>query len=366
METDFLKELKKYQSEVFNIFSVVVGRSETSHSAFIAELLNPKGTHGYKSQFLFFFLEGVKYPHKTDLDNFEVKPEYDIRNGGDGDRTKNSEVDKKGRIDIFIHNQNECIVIENKIDANDQPEQLYRYHKFCGEKYKNYKLFYLTPRGKNATEDSTRGELQVGEHYFCISYEEHIKAWLSRCIDIIPVDDKLKDIVKQYIDFLEDEIVNSVENAQKAKRWIAENIDTAWKHKDDIFALKIFKHVKWHTVDDFFRELSGQLNLTCPDMSAEITKATHKKRGGQLILTFKLEGVDFQIVNDYQGFTLGNVTTNKWGKFFPDSAMVFANFDNRNTFELINDKNRSKLIEKIVKLIKEEVKSNKICVEAYK
>lgn len=364
METDFLNELKKYQSKaVFNIFSVVVNRRETLHSSFIAELLNPKGLHGYKSQFLKCFFEEINYNCNLNLDEFEVKTEFDIKNNG--------------RIDIFIVNQvmHQCIVIENKIDAIDQKFQLCRYRDFCSEEKYNYKLFYLTPRGKKASKESTCGILQDGQDYYCVSYEKHINQWLSKCLGIITNDDRLKDVVDQYITFLKDEIVNDVALAKNLKNMIANNINIAWENKKEIVNMNIFKHVKWHTVDDFFQELSQQLKIQCPelkiqspDLGADITKVTHKKEGQisntRLILRVLYKENEIQVVNDSKGFTLGNLTTNKWG-LLPVQKIVFADFSNQDTFKLINDAARKQLINCILDAINDEVSLHNICLLEY-
>jgi hypothetical protein len=67
-----------------------------------------------------------------------------------------------GRIDLFIESADPqhrfCIAIENKIDADDQPEQLLRYYNFLVNTLKytdeQIALIYLTKYGGDATEKS--------------------------------------------------------------------------------------------------------------------------------------------------------------------------------------------------------------------
>ena len=118
---NLLKEIKainekeiKEPGENFNVFDIIkVSYKELCHSSFIAELLNPKGTHGMKSLFLQIFLKTVGI-NDSCIDNLIVRTEKYIEGG---------------RIDIALTNKNMEIFIENKIYAEDQPEQLIRYNK---------------------------------------------------------------------------------------------------------------------------------------------------------------------------------------------------------------------------------------------
>lgn len=49
-----------------------------------------------------------------------------------------------GRIDILIETPKQLIVIENKIYASDQENQLMRYFKYCKSQNKSFRLLYLT------------------------------------------------------------------------------------------------------------------------------------------------------------------------------------------------------------------------------
>ncbi len=101
--------------EKFNIFRVLnLSTSETrTHSAFLAELFNPKGSHGQGSVFLKLFVEqlGIKdFDFKSanvEIEKFAGYIDADYREGG--------------RIDIVITDNNgQGIIIENKIYAGDQ------------------------------------------------------------------------------------------------------------------------------------------------------------------------------------------------------------------------------------------------------
>ena len=91
--------------ENFNIFKVLKAqRNEMLHSSFIAELLNPKGSHGANDTFLQIF--------KTIF--------VDELIDDNGNICSNEIWKFDGRIDILIENNGKVIIIENKIDSSDQ------------------------------------------------------------------------------------------------------------------------------------------------------------------------------------------------------------------------------------------------------
>jgi hypothetical protein len=154
--------------EIFNVFQSLGFKSqETMHSKFIASLLDPKDQHGKKHSFLQLFLKKIKSDFKTD--NVKVKTERSVH---------------KRRIDISIENNDSIIIIENKIFAGDQDQQLEDYFNFCKEEKKNVKLIYLTRYGNNPS-DKSLGEtlLKARDTIKCISYEKEIIPWITECVN---------------------------------------------------------------------------------------------------------------------------------------------------------------------------------------
>src|SRR5690606_24499631 len=93
----------------FNIFQVL--KVETSevrlHSAFIAELLNTKGSHGFKNAFLDLFLTQLGI---TDFDTASASTFVELYIG-----PMNEARNEGGRLDICIKNfEGKVIIIENK------------------------------------------------------------------------------------------------------------------------------------------------------------------------------------------------------------------------------------------------------------
>ena len=51
------EEIAKKTGKNFNVFSIVVKKDEVKHSAFLKDLLDPKGTHSQDAVFLEHFLK---------------------------------------------------------------------------------------------------------------------------------------------------------------------------------------------------------------------------------------------------------------------------------------------------------------------
>ena len=166
--------------ENFNVFKILdLQTAEVrTHSAFIAELLNPKGSHGQDASYLRLFVSqlGVE-TDMFDPQGATVKVEHHV------DRVDNSE-GTGGRMDIMLtDSHNRRILIENKINFGDLEKQLLRYHKFD----KKAVLVYLTLYGKKPSEFSTGGpelEASLKEHggrLTVMSYGTDILKWLDDC-----------------------------------------------------------------------------------------------------------------------------------------------------------------------------------------
>ena len=88
-----------------------------------------------------------------------------------------------GRIDILIESHGKAILVENKVFANDQEKQLIRYYNYARKQYKSFILLYLNREdGRLASPNSSKSEhteLNAGEHYWPISYEKEIHAFVS-------------------------------------------------------------------------------------------------------------------------------------------------------------------------------------------
>ncbi len=165
----------------FNIFSVLRSASDevNLHSRFLHALLNYQKPGEEVRENLKDFLEHVG------VNDFEER-----------DATVERERD---HIDILITNIDKAIVIENKISAVDQPEQLQGYHETLENRgYGEIHLLYLTLDGHDPSEGSV-GDLPCE----AISYKDHLPPWLKRCQKRAYDEPKLRESVAQYLQLIQ-------------------------------------------------------------------------------------------------------------------------------------------------------------------
>lgn len=189
------QEEKRKRGENFNIFSVLgLSTSEVRlHSAFLGELLNPDGDHGLGDKFLEAFVDiiikQVDPDFEIDITTCKVRVEYPI-----GEIPE--DYTEGGRIDLLIvDDKNHAIVIENKIYADDQINQLLRYQNFAKRKTLKYVLLYLTLDKKEPEVKSTKNQVD----YACIGYNDNILPWLQRCVEIAAIHPLIRETIRQYI-----------------------------------------------------------------------------------------------------------------------------------------------------------------------
>lgn len=192
-------ELTRIKGEHFNLFSIlkVEARENKTHTAFLSELLDPKGCHLQGETFLKLFLQVLTnelLEEKKLMELFSnsakthVFQEYNIG--------RRNDVDKEGgRVDIYIRNQDFSLCIENKIYADDQHTQIERY---CNHNLGKNTVVYLTLNGSEPTEKSC-GKLKAGEDFILISYRKHIVEWLNLCLKEVPNLTSVRESINQYI-----------------------------------------------------------------------------------------------------------------------------------------------------------------------
>lgn len=136
-----------------------LGENELKHCSILSWFLNPNANHCQGELFLNIFLEKYKLE--------EVKK---YTNGGYFQVTTEDNFASNGRVDIIVSSNDFCIIIEAKILAPDQGEQIKRYRNILKQKTQIFsipsqrcKLFYLTMDGKQASS---------GKADFCITWHE--------------------------------------------------------------------------------------------------------------------------------------------------------------------------------------------------
>jgi hypothetical protein len=230
------EEIAKITGENFNVFNVLglTIYEVRTHSAFIAELLNPNGSHGCNEIFLELFwsvLVKEFSEKKINLQPFQLnaKDASVIKEKNIG--VINQDYTRGGNIDLLITDKSGCtIIIENKIYAGDQQKQLLRYYNYAEDIKTPYLLLYLTLDGKDATEFSTDKKIKVDKHYFLISYQSTIIDWLELCKKEAVNFPLLRETISQYI-YLIKQLTHQTTNHTMSKEIINSIISNEANYK---------------------------------------------------------------------------------------------------------------------------------------
>ncbi|STO97795.1 PD-(D/E)XK nuclease family protein [Helicobacter canis] len=176
---------------------------ENMHSGFLYALLNPNGEHYQDDLFLKLFVKSIGLQEWFG-------------------NTNNAEVHKeKKRIDMYITNGTKHIIVENKINAGDQNEQIARYIEAIAKvdssdrgessvEYENIAVVYLAPHIKNPTQQSLgkwkiQGDFLVDSEnhqvrFRAISYENEIIDWLDSALNEAGGISNLRMAIECYTD----------------------------------------------------------------------------------------------------------------------------------------------------------------------
>lgn len=212
-----IKEQRKEKferGENYNIFYDLGFMSDEVHlhSMFLANLLNPKGSHGQRGKFLEAFLKMLQksFPAisadklELDITNASVEVEKYIGRQTDSEG---------GRIDIYLSDGKHSIIIENKIYAGDQHHQMLRYWNYGmsqkgNDTEKSFVLIYLTLDGCSPSKESLGEDLKEND-IVCLSYKSDIRGWLDRCVELASRTPLVRETINQYISTI-DILTNNV------------------------------------------------------------------------------------------------------------------------------------------------------------
>ncbi len=215
----------------FNVFHLCgIGHYENWHSKILAEFLNPHGSHGLGDEFLHLFLaqQGI---------DFSVTPSCEV--------TTELSMDN-GRMDIVIGDKEWVVVIENKVYAGEQEDQLTRYWAWAEKNYgeKNSRILYLTLDGK---ESETANDVP----YKCVSYSEELLKWISGCVRIASERPFVRETLRQYRNHIKNLTGNNLEEEAMSEliKILSEpqNFEAAkqvwqyWSQARDAIAAKIIR-----------------------------------------------------------------------------------------------------------------------------
>ena len=258
-----VEEKKREEGEFFNVFNTIGLRTEEVrlHSAFIAELLNPKGSHGLSHHFLQAFLEVIEISdgyinycqcEQNDIVEHVIGPVNDMGTEG-------------GRIDIIIEDGNHAVIIENKIYASDQKNQMLRYNNYAKKEFPNgYKLVYLSLDG-HEPDDCSLGK----DEYKVISYEKEIVEWLEKCYTISEGKPLVQSVIKQY-----SELVKQITNTDMDTKYREELLSIMLSPENTIAVSEVLKLQNewmgriydkyiWEPLEDYAKQKNMKFGKQC-------------------------------------------------------------------------------------------------------
>ena len=193
---DEQKKLKQQGLNDFNLLSSVLSVNDEArlHTRFIYSLLNPKGKHYQGTRFLELFLDAIGRRGWLNLSSVTVLKEHCP--GGQGEQ-----------IDLWITDGRRQIVIENKLNAQDQYRQVERYLKVVGAtdplQAENSLFIYLS-KNRHTPSAFGLGELTVCHQTLCLlntdrepiaqyqtlsyrrnTHQKSIHTWLESCVNAV-------------------------------------------------------------------------------------------------------------------------------------------------------------------------------------
>lgn len=199
-------EKSNHVDSPFNIFQILgVEAREVLACRFVGWLLDPHGNHGLGCEPVKLFLEQVLSVKNQIDDNISV--------------TLEDVIDNNRRVDIVIENGDYIYPIEVKIWAGDQDAQLNDYYNyyFGKRKYKDKKIYYLTPTGWKPS-DKSKSNL-ADDSIVLISFKKEINDWLQKIKKAPEINNEVKSIIKQYIGVIEEMCKIEEEKIKYSRLW---------------------------------------------------------------------------------------------------------------------------------------------------
>jgi len=240
----------------YNLLTTVLKPSDEVrlHSRMLCSLLDPNGKHFQGSLFLTLFFDVLT------LDEFGI--------------TANDCIVRKEyeNIDLYITDGSKHIIIENKILAGDQKNQIERYLDVINQEYSDAKsedivVVYLSLDRKVPSQYSL-GDLKINGNYLVdmnrnevsqfrsIHYKTEIMVWLEQCRHEVQNITNLNYAIEQYMD-----VVRMINNEYKGKAMTL--ADYLKGHKElypmAIAVSKVMPQVRKDIAECFFNDVVEKL-----------------------------------------------------------------------------------------------------------
>jgi len=232
----------------FNLLSSVLSVNDEVrlHTRFIYSLLNPKGKHYQGSRFLKLFLEVVGRQDWLDLTSVTVLKEH----CPDG---------QEDQIDLWITDGKRQIVIENKLNAQDQRRQVARYLEAVGatdSAQADETLFIYLTKNRHGPSAFGLGGLTVCHrtsrllntsglpiaHYQNLSYrknigQDSIHTWLELCANAVDRQSHIAWALRDYQAVVERATKEYVSKVKTLKDVLEEGIADGKRHHEQAIQL---------------------------------------------------------------------------------------------------------------------------------
>lgn len=303
---DYEAKHKNLLAKNFNTMDFVRW-DENKVSEIIGFLLDPKGVHDQGSVYLdLFFKQFVSRIKFTDREAVEVKLE---------DRTFE---DRRVDIVLSYKEYQKVIGIENKINLStkDQKDQIADYMCYLegiAKDKNNYMLFYLTPKGRELSEDSVNKEQaeqwkEAGK-LVCINYEDHIIPFLEDCIK-----ETTNERVRYFITDFRKQLIENYMGKEGIDQSMIINQLVGSENIEAAFVIQ-------NTLSQFKQEIKEQLNAQMQELAEELreelkqdiryVKEHHHFELPQLKKTYvkysyEFSGVIYGLVKQHDYFTNEN------------------------------------------------------------
>lgn len=250
----------KAKGEYFNLIKIMgMATSEVhTHTPIIADLLNPKGSHGQGSIFLKIFVEYFSL-------NFDIDTKVIV------EREKR---ERKDQIDILIRNDHQIMIIENKIYASDQSKQLNRYYSYCIAKNKQPILIYLSLLDAQPSKKSL-GHILRNEEDGCyylngditqpvdlsiLNYKNDLLGWLSEIEQYLNDQTNILAAIQQYKNLVLQMTGNIMSNKSAIKELLLSVDSKQFKAISDINHIFQSQEFRGELLERFFSEIDTSFN----------------------------------------------------------------------------------------------------------
>lgn len=229
---------------------LAVGRKELSHSAFLAWLLDAKGSHGLGN---FSLLQLLKIIIRRDLQQNvgtglrQYMSEVYNEDVSFQDMTINRETSlRAGRTDIEINvnasfgsiQKSLHVVIENKVQSKEGKNQTEKYFQNYKKKGNEVYVFvYLTPKHKEQLDAQTEPSCSC-KSFVEINYQDILDDILEPSLEKV-ISERAKFMIKEYIRCLGMPIAD-VENKNRKKtimatsKEVSEMLSAFWDKNEDL------------------------------------------------------------------------------------------------------------------------------------